>query len=75
MPRSKTHAPLSHGIVRDIDMGTVKFHPYLTKEHAIELASLLNRIETDRVAGLGGSRENGDGDFYTAVTMAKYNKY
>ena len=31
------------------------------------MASIMNDIEADRVGRLGGSRERGDGNFYTAA--------
>jgi hypothetical protein len=63
----KQLAPNDWHVMRDTDVGTMTWHPWLTEVHAMRLAELLNEIETERVARLNGNRERGDGDFYTAV--------
>ncbi len=61
-----THEENNWHVMRDHDVGTQLFHPWLTKDHATRLAALLNEIEEERISKLGGKRENGDGDFYSA---------
>lgn len=58
-------------VMCDLDSGTYLFVPYLTKDHAQRLATLMNEIETERVERMGGSRARGDGHFYTAVKSEK----
>lgn len=58
-------------VTRDTEVGTHMYHPYLTKDHAVRLAELMNEMESSRIKSRGGKRHLGDGDFYCAVEHCK----